>query len=135
MSLELPVSPELFLQCRASAAWFSVCTVICSHNCFHIRFLHQTFKCRQISFFHIFCPRMFSLLLLPSLSYFLFYIVIYFIILYLMVLYFIIFSVILLFSLQIRNKVSIPVQHFSHKKIINNTMCLYMDMVLLIFFL
>ena len=55
MSLELPVSPELFLQCRASAAWFSVCTIICSHNCFHIRFLHQTFKCRQISFFHIFC--------------------------------------------------------------------------------
>ena len=55
MSLELPVSPELFLQCRASAAWFSVCTVICSHNCLYISLLYQAFKCRQISFLHIFC--------------------------------------------------------------------------------
>ena len=55
MSLELPVISQFFLQSRASTAGFSICAVICSHNCLYISLLYQAFKCRQIRFFHIFC--------------------------------------------------------------------------------
>ena len=55
MSLELPVISQFFLQSRASTAGFSICAVICSHNCLYISLLYQAFKCRQISFLHIFC--------------------------------------------------------------------------------
>ncbi len=59
MSLKAPFFPQNILQqCFASAARFSVRTVIRSHDRFHFRFLHTGFKCRKVCLIHILLARL-----------------------------------------------------------------------------